>query len=560
MTGAASSPMPPKANILLVDQELADLLFLESSLASLGNLVRARSGEEALSKLRTSEFAVILLAIQMAGLDAFQTARKIRRRPESSHTPIIFLTASHSTEFAILDAYKLGAVDYLVKPFVPEVLQAKVKAFVEIYQKTEQVRSQAEQLRQMEKSAFEQKLREQEQRWDMERLRQEAASDRKIADALREADRRKDDFLAMLAHELRNPLAPVRNGLQIIKQLEKGDTPLARVREMMERQVQHLSRLIDDLLDVARITHGKISLRKERLSFVTVVNKTAETIRPQIQARHQELTISLPTIPVYLEADPARLEQIFANLLSNACKYTNEGGHIWLTVEREERDLIVRVRDTGIGIPAEMLPRIFEPFEQVDAGTDRSNGGLGIGLSLVRQLVELHGGSIQASSSGPCQGSEFIVRLPAFEEEETGPQVWARVEGAHPFSKTQKRRILVVDDNKDAAKSLAMLLRLDGHEVRVAHGGTAALESTEAELPEVIFLDIGMPNVDGYQVAERLRARPDAGRVLLVALTGYGQEADRRRSERVGFDCHLVKPVEPADIKRLLAHPRLADR
>jgi signal transduction histidine kinase len=558
---SASNAIPSRTNILLVDEELADLFFLESILADLGqNLVRVRSGSEALSKLFESDFAVILLAVQMSGMDGFQTAKQIRRRPESSHIPIIFLTESHSREFPIFDAYKLGAVDYLAKPFVPEVLRGKVRALVEIHQKTEQVRHQTEQLRQMEKGAFEQKLREQQQQWEMERLRQEALANKKIAEALREADRRKDEFLAMLAHELRNPLAPVLNGLHVIKQLEKSDTTIARVREIMERQVQNLARLVDDLLDVARITHGKINLRKGLVDVATVVKKSVETHSSQIEGRRQQLEISLPVDPAYLEADPARLEQVLTNLLNNASKYTPEGGRIQLTAGKEGNQIVICVKDTGIGIPVEMLPTIFEPFQQWSTAAGQSQGGLGIGLNLVRQLVELHGGTVRASSAGPGLGSEFVVRLPAVSEKLKREAGGTRDSGSRSISATAKRRILVVDDNKDAAKSLAMVLRLDGHEVRVAHSGLAALAIAEAEQPEVIVLDIGMPGLDGYEVAQRLRQRPGAEGVLLVALTGFGQEDDRRRSQEAGFDCHLVKPVAPDDLKRLLDHRKLAGR
>jgi CheY-like chemotaxis protein len=321
----------------------------------------------------------------------------------------------------------------------------------------------------------------------------------------------------------------------------------------MERQVRHLSRLVDDLLDVSRVTLGTLGLRKERVSLATVVQEAVEISRPLIEARRQGLTVSPPRQPVRWEADPVRLVQILTNLLHNAAQYTEEGGHIWLLAEREGNEVVLRVRDTGMGIPGEMLPRIFEPFQKPCPLPGRSQGGLGIGLSLVRRLVDLHGGVVEAASPGRGQGSEFVVRLPALPEQQAEAVPKAiRVSEAMPSS--PKCRILVVDDDKDVAKMLATFLRLEGHEVRVAHSGHKAMEVAQEEPPDVILLDLGMPGMDGYEVAQRLRALPALKDVLLVALTGYGQEADRRRSEQAGFHGHLVKPVEPGALKQLLAH------
>jgi PAS domain S-box-containing protein len=381
---------------------------------------------------------------------------------------------------------------------------------------------------------------------------------RRLLAALSEADRRKDEFLAMLAHELRNPLAPIRNALHVMKQAGADGAVLERVREMMERQVQHMTRMVDDLLDVSRITRGKIELRKEAVDLASVVERTVEAIRPLIEDRRQELTVDLPPEPVRLEADPTRLEQVLANLLNNAAKYTDHGGHVWLTARQEGGELVLRVKDTGVGMAPAMLPRIFEPFVQADRVLHQSQGGLGIGLTLVRRLVEMHGGNVSAYSEGPGKGSEFVVRLPALSPKQPITGERSAGEGSESVGAAPQHRILVVDDNVDAAESLAMLLRMEGQDVRVAHDGPAALAAVEADPPDLVFLDIGMPVMNGYDVARRLRQRPGLEKLVLVAMTGWGQEEDRRRSQEAGFDHHLVKPVEPDALHRLLARPQEA--
>jgi PAS domain S-box-containing protein len=372
-------------------------------------------------------------------------------------------------------------------------------------------------------------------------------------EALKDADRRKDEFLAVLAHELRNPLAPIRNSLHIMKQVGTDAALLGRVREMVERQVQHMTRMVDDLLDVSRITRGKIELRKEAVDLGPVVERTAEAARPLFEDRRQTLTVDLPPEPLRLEADPTRLEQVLANLLNNAAKYTDHGGQVFLSVRREGGGLVLRVRDTGVGIAPDMLAHVFEPFVQADRVLHQSQGGLGIGLTLVRRLVEMHGGSVTAHSEGPAKGSEFVVRLPAVAAESPTPGATAAGAGGEPARAATRRRIVVADDNVDAAESLALLLRLDGHDVRVAHDGAAALAAVEADPPDLVILDIGMPVMNGYDVARRLRQRPGLDRLMLVAMTGWGQAEDRRRSHEAGFDHHLIKPVEPEALRRLLA-------
>jgi PAS domain S-box-containing protein len=775
----ASNELPePKTSVLLVDDRHANLLALRAMLEDLGHdLVQARSGEDALRLLLNRDFAVVLLDVKMDGLDGFETARLIRSRPRSRHTPIIFLTGQ-GDPLDVETAYGLGAVDYLVKPLLPVVVRAKVVGFVELYRKTEQVKRQAEQLRQVEQREFERKLakenarfraltehssdavtligsdgtvlysspssrrilgyeadeflgrngfeavhpddltrvadhlgelvgtpramvtvelrvrhkdgswrwlecvatnllaepavaavvvnfrditerhqatealRESEQRfvrfmqhlpglaWIKDaqgryvyandaaekvfgKVRQtlhgktddelftadiaaqfrendllalasgtgvrvietlehedrtlhhsivskfpipgpgEAISVGGIAiditdrmqmeEALRNADRRKDEFLATLAHELRNPLAPIRNGLALLRRAGDNQQMVEQVQGMMERQLALMVRLVDDLLDVSRITQGKLHLRLERVELAQVVQSAIEASRPLIDASDQELTIRLPPEPVYLDADATRLAQVFGNLLNNAAKYTDRGGHIRLAAESRSSEVVVSVKDTGIGIEAEHLPRLFEMFSQVDPALERAHGGLGIGLTLAKSLVEMHRGCIEARSEGPGRGSEFIVHLPAMssgavatvEDDDTIP---LRRQSA-PF-----RRVLVVDDNVDAAETLAMLLRDSGYDIRTAHEGVTALKTAQAFRPEAVLLDLGLPGgMSGYDLAPRLRGEPGLEKVMLVALTGFGQEEDRRRTREAGFNAHLVKPVDLDSLLAVLA-------
>jgi signal transduction histidine kinase len=376
----------------------------------------------------------------------------------------------------------------------------------------------------------------------------------RLIQQLREAHRRKDEFLATLAHELRNPLAPIRNALELLRRADGNDNGHEtgqQARSMMERQVQRMVRLIDDLLEISRISRGKVQLRKERVELAAVVQSAAEAARPCIEAQGHELTVTLPPEPVYLDADPTRLEQVFANLLDNAAKYTEKGGHVWLTAERQGDEVVVSVRDTGIGIPAEHLPRIFEMFSQVASALERSHGGLGIGLALVKGLVEMHGGFVEARSGGVGKGSEFTVTLPVVEA-----PVWSAPEpsgNGHPARFRSKYRILVVDDNRDAADSLAMMLTMMGHEIQKAYDGLAAVQAAAASRPDVVLLDIGLPKMNGYEAARYIREQPWGGHMIVIAVTGWGQEEDRRRALEAGCDHHLTKPVDPAALEKLLA-------
>jgi PAS domain S-box-containing protein len=371
---------------------------------------------------------------------------------------------------------------------------------------------------------------------------------REIAAQLSDADRRKNEFLAMLAHELRNPLAPIRNALQFIRLTPDAGDAIRSAAEMMERQIGQMVRLVDDLLDVSRISRGKIELRCQRVALAAVIAQAVETCRPAIDGAQQQLTVTLPPQPVCLHADPVRLAQAFGNLLNNACKYTDRGGRIALTAERQGSEVVVSVKDSGVGIAPDMLPKIFEMFTQVDRSLDRSQGGLGIGLTLVQRLVEMHGGSVRAFSDGPRRGSEFVARLPILADE-TPPASPPTVEPPA----TTARRVLVVDDNRDSATSLAMLLNLAGNETHVVHDGLAAVEAAATFRPDIVLLDIGLPKLNGYEAARKIREQTWGKSMVLVALTGWGQEEDRRKSTEAGFDGHMVKPVEHAALMQLLA-------
>jgi signal transduction histidine kinase/CheY-like chemotaxis protein len=373
--------------------------------------------------------------------------------------------------------------------------------------------------------------------------------------ALKESDRRKDEFLAILAHELRNPLAPIRNAVQILRAKGPPAPELIWARDVIDRQVHQMTRLVDDLLDVSRITRGKIQLHKERVELAAVVNSAVEASRPLIDKWRHEFTVTTPSEPIDLDADLTRLSQVLLNLLNNAAKYTERGGRIWLTIEREGDHVLLRVKDTGIGIPGEMLPRIFDMFTQVDRSLERAEGGLGIGLTLVQRLVEMHGGTVAAHSEGPGKGSEFVVRLPIATEAEAGDKAHPPGGPARDLTVESTRRILVVDDNQDAGDSLEMLLRNLGHDVRTAHDGLEAVDEAAAFQPDVVLLDIGLPKLNGYDVARRIRDQRGTD-VVLIAVTGWGQAEDRRLSREAGFDHHLTKPINLDALQQLLTAGR----
>jgi len=368
--------------------------------------------------------------------------------------------------------------------------------------------------------------------------------------ARNEEDRRKNEFLALLAHELRNPLAPLRNGLQIMRLAGTDLETIEQARGLMERQLEHLVQLVDDLLDISRISRGKLQLRTERLSLVDALQHSLAVCGTGVRERGHKLSVRLPQETIWVDADKTRLAQAVCNLLTNAAKYSDPGTSIELIVGREGDEAVIRVKDEGIGIPPQLLPKVFDMFMQIDSSLEKSQGGLGVGLSIVKRLMEMHGGSVEARSEGPGKGSEFILRLPVVHAEVQEDSVHEIPPQPHTNS---SRRILVVDDNRDAAASLTMILKLMGNDVHTAYDGEAGIEEAASFRPELIFLDIGMPRLNGYDVARHIREQPWSKSMTLVALTGWGQEEDRRRSEQAGFDRHIVKPAEPAALERLLA-------
>jgi CheY-like chemotaxis protein len=383
---------------------------------------------------------------------------------------------------------------------------------------------------------------------DVSERKQLADDLQRLAADLSQADRRKNEFLATLAHELRNPLAPMSNMLQVVKRAGGDSEIVQRAHETLERQLGQMVRLVDDLLDLNRITHDRLELRKSEVELSSVIQQAVEVARPLLDAAGHKLTIELPSEPIYLNADRARLAQVFGNLLNNSCKYTRPEGTVSLSAERLDGEVLVKVTDNGAGIPPDKLDSIFDMFMQVDRSSERSQGGLGIGLTLVKRLTEMHGGSIEAKSEGEGQGSEFIVRLPVLSQPTDAAQP-----GPENLEAAPGRRILIVDDNRDSADSLAMLLEITGNQTYMAHDGEEAIEAIEQYRPEVVLLDIGLPKLTGHEVCRWVRGKPWGKDIVVIALTGWGQEDDRRKSEEAGFNGHLVKPVDYDKLLELLS-------
>ncbi|HYO57820.1 response regulator [Archangium sp.] len=504
------------ATILAVnDDEASRYLAVRLLLGAGYRVLEAATGEEALRLAEQERPDVIVLDVKLPDISGFEVCKRLRARPETASIAVMHTSATFVTLEKKVRGLEGGADAYLTEPFEGEELIATVRSLLRM-------------------RSAEQKLR-------------------RRAEHLVEADRRKDLFLAMLAHELRTPLAAITTAVGILDSRTQVDPKDGRMISIIQRQTNHLARLVDDLLDVSRLTRGNVELRQMRLDLRGVLEQVLTVFRPQAEGRGLKLESSLPAEPLWMEADTTRLVQVFTNLLDNATKYTDAGGTIWVRAERTREEdgrmgVVVRVKDTGIGIRREVLPTVFELFAQADESLERKRGGLGIGLTLVRNLVEMHQGRVEAHSDGPGQGSEFVVRLPLLPEASTAEQQ----EVVLPDLVKRRRHILLVEDNADARQALQDLLETWGHRVEVAADGLRGLELAVQRTPEVALVDIGLPGLDGYRVAEELRAKMGRG-IRLVALTGYDGMEDQSRAREAGFDLHLVKPVKPDDLSRLLS-------
>lgn len=508
---------PEPIKFLLVDDLEANLQALAALLRRDGlELLTARSGPEALELLLAHDIALAILDVQMPGMGGFELAEVMRSTERTRQIPIIFLTAGIVDSQRRIRGYETGAVDFLAKPIEAHSLINKANTF-----------------------------------YDLARQRQELAlTNAKLA----QADRLKDEFLAMLAHELRNPLAPLRNAAEILQTDAIAEEEREQALHILSRQIENMTRMIDDLLDVSRITEGKIELRKQPVSLAAVINAATSLVRSECAAKNQELTVTPLEEPVFLLADSTRLEQVFGNLLANASKYGGEGCRISVSAERAGSEVMVRVTDNGTGIEPELLPRIFDLFVQASRTLDRKHGGLGIGLTLVQRILKLHGGTIEARSEGLGHGSQFIVRLPVIT---TAPASRTAAPAKPAPSATEApKRLLIVDDNTDSARSLAILQGRLGHETRTAFSGTEALEVAMEFRPDIVVLDIGLPGMDGFEVARQIRALPELAAVFLIAMTGYGSADSRAEGLKAGFDAFLVKPVDLGELQALIRKGR----
>ncbi len=573
-------PAPDQAaGILVVDDSASNLLAVRTALEGLDeDVVQAQSGNEALRHLLARNFALILLDVQMPSMDGFQTARLIRKRERNRDTPIIFITAHDYGSQDMLHAYGMGAVDFLFKPIVPEILRAKASVLIALQKRTAKVAEQAALLREQERRLHEQELARHERRWEEEALRRQmevksrvaeemaqraeelrrTVAERQAAQAeltlinqrLEESDRRKDEFLAVLAHELRNPLAPIVTSLDLLEILGKHDDSeaadkLVAVRAAMRRQVQHLVRLVDDLLDISRISSGKIELRKEPIELTPVIEQAIVTARHLLRERNQSLTLSLAEEPIVLSGDAVRLTQVVANLLNNAARYTPPSGTITISTEVDSGEAVIRVRDSGQGIPDDMIDSIFDTFVQFRP----RGGGLGLGLTLVRRLVELHGGRVTAKSFGTDNGSEFVVRIPAADAVLSPAE---STEAPSPPS-GEPLDVVVIEDHEDIREMVTLLLTNQGHSVKAASTGSMGADLCMSTRPDAALVDIGLDDLDGYAVARRVCAELGPDAPYLIAMTGFGQEKDRKRAFEAGFKAHLIKPATADEIADVLA-------
>ncbi len=525
-------PKIEKPKILVVNDDAASLLALTSLLDQWAEesgyeVISARSGQQALRQVLLHDFAVILLDVNMPGMDGFETAEAIHQRARSADIPIIFVTAFLADEIDRLKAYQRGAADFLFTPVIPQILHAKVQVFVALATKNEELKRQAHKLSQRttELTATNKRLtREMEER---------QAAERK--------SHAKDEFLAMLGHELRNPLSAISSAAALIGLAGAGPDTIGRAKQIIQRQSQHLSRIVDDLLDLSRAMSGKILLARRPLEVSALVSACLDTFKATGRTGNYLLNMNLT--PAWVDGDPTRLEQIATNLIDNALKYTPPGGAIDIAVVEDDEDIVLTVRDTGVGISEELLPHVFDVFVQASTTLDRSQGGLGIGLALVRRLVELHGGTVSAYSDGASAGSTFEIRLPR------AVPVEASVPEAPAYLDTGKPRVLLIEDNDDGREMMATMLTACGYPIEHAADGLLGVQMALAHLPDVMLVDIGLPGIDGYEVARRLRKSEETRHIKLIALTGYGLAEDQRRVLEAGFDMHLVKPV---DINHLL--------
>ena len=524
----------PARDILVVDDDAANLTAIEAALGEFGRrLVTARSGREALRHLLVQDFALILLDVQMPTMDGFETAELIRSRERNRHVPIIFVTAYSRNDRDVLHGYDLGAVDFMFKPIVPEVLRAKAAVFVALQDRTLEVQRQAQKLREMERRESLRRLEEERQRWEAERLRTE--------------NRRKDEFLAILAHELRNPLASIVGGLSVMRELGLPNPAFEQAHASMARQSTQLSRLVDDLLDVSRISRGKISLDHERFDLRDAIERAVDAHRHLIDEREQVLRLELPEGRCVVQGDRIRLTQVVSNLLHNAVRYTPRSGELRISLTCDGASAKFSIRDNGRGIEADMLERIFDLFTQ-----ERPDGeGLGLGLTVAARLVEMHGGQLKAHSDGLDMGSEFTVLLPLLEAGalDQERERW----GTDQKAAGHRLRIALVDDDQDVRSLLKTLLETWGHEVETAEDGLRGVDLVVTQRPDIVLMDVGMPGMNGYEAAEKIREVMRDATPRLVAMTGFGGRGDRERAQKAGFDAHLVKPAYPDDLMAVLA-------
>jgi len=523
-----------KPKILVVNDDANSLFALTSLLAQWSGqegyeVLAAPSGQDALRQVLLHDFAVILLDVNMPGMDGFETAAAIHARARSADIPIIFITAFLADELDRLKAYQHGAVDFLFTPVIPQVLYAKISVFVALAVKNEELKTQARQLSQRttELTATNQRLtREIAERQTVERQ-----------------NHAKDEFLAMLGHELRNPLSAISSAASLIGLPGVSTEGVQRAKKIIQRQSQHLGRIVDDLLDLSRAMSGKILLTCAPLDLAALVAQTLETYRATGRSTDYELDQDLD--PCWVDGDSTRLEQITSNLIDNALKYTPPGGRIEVRTWQDHDEVVLSVRDTGVGIPSDLLPHVFDVFVQGSSTLDRSQGGLGIGLSLVRRLAELHGGSIAADSAGAQRGSTFTLRLPRIAQQ-------AAAVAPAPAHAHGKPRLLLIEDNDDGREMMTMMLCGYGYDVHSAADGLLGLAAAREWQPDLALVDIGLPGIDGYEVARRLRADPATSAIKLIALTGYGLADDLRRVMDAGFDRHLVKPVDIGQLMEVI--------